>query len=425
MRVVCAPLRRLPRPRAGELQVVLYGYADRAGRGEAGASLLETIKKLKLQPADRAWDLLSLALAVNAADLAVQRSSSPDGWTRDLELQVAVCDPDFWNGQRELVERQLKFLTTDIWRVSFVGDGLLPAPPRPATVPTEDSVALLSGGMDSLVGALDLTGRDGLRPFAASQVAIGDKQIQADFARRIGNCLRHLQLNHNINAPDETERSQRARSLIFLAYGVLAATTLDRHSDGQTVPLYVSENGFISINPPLTAARIGSLSTRTTNPVFIRLFQELLNIAGLRVRVENPYQLHTKGEMLAQCVDQPFLQRHAHLATSCSRYGRYNYTHCGRCVPCIVRRAAFHHWGHRDRTDYKFRDLSRDNDDNARFDDVRSAAMAVLQVRSDGLDSWLGAAISSTFLGDISPYRATVERGLAEIGAFLDDVGVL
>ena len=292
MRVVCAPLRRLPRPRAGELQVVLYGYADRAGRGEAGASLLETIKKLKLQPADRAWDLLSLALAVNAADLAVQRSSSPDGWTRNLELQVAVCDPDFWNGQRELVERQLKFLTTDIWRVSFVGDGLLPAPPRPATVPTEDSVALLSGGMDSLVGALDLTGRDGLRPFAASQVAIGDKQIQADFARRIGNCLRHLQLNHNINAPDETERSQRARSLIFLAYGVLAATTLDRHSDGQTVPLYVSENGFISINPPLTAARIGSLSTRTTNPVFIRLFQELLNMSrgcasGSRIRTSS------------------------------------------------------------------------------------------------------------------------------------------
>lgn len=425
MRVVCAPLRRLPRPRTGELQVVLYGYADRAGRGEAGASLLKTIKKLKLQPAARAWDALSLSLAVNAADLAVQRSSSPDGWTRNLELQVAVCDPDFWNEQRELVERQLKFLTTDIWRVSFVGDGLLPAPPRARTVPTEDSVALLSGGMDSLVGALDLTGRDGLRPFAASQVAIGDKHIQADFARRIGNGLRHLQLNHNINAPDQTERSQRARSLIFLAYGVLAATTLDRHIDGQTVPLYVSENGFISINPPLTAARIGSLSTRTTNPVFIGLFQELLNTAGLRVRVENPYQHHTKGEMLAQCADQPFLQHHAHLATSCSRYGRYNYIHCGRCVPCIVRRAAFHHWGYHDRTDYKFRDLSRDNDDNARFDDVRSAAMAVLQVRSGGLDSWLGAAISSTFLGDISRYRATVGRGLAEIGAFLDDVGVL
>ena len=120
-------------------------------------------------------DVLSLSLAVNAADLAVQRSSSPDGWTRELELQVAVCDPDFWNEQRELVERQLKFLTTDIWRVSFVGDGLLPAPPRRRTVATEDSVALLSGGMDSLVGALDLTGRDGLRPFAASQVAIGDK----------------------------------------------------------------------------------------------------------------------------------------------------------------------------------------------------------------------------------------------------------
>ena len=144
-------------------------------------------------------------------------------------------------------------------------------------------------------------------------------------------------------------------------------------------------------------------------------------VSGSRIRTSST----PKARCSHNARDQPFLQHQAHLATSCSRYGRYNYTHCGRCVPCIVRRAAFHYWGHRDRTDYKFRDLSRDNYDNARFDDVRSAAMAVLQVRSGGLDSWIGTAINSTFLGDISPYRATVERGLAEIGAFLDDVGVL
>jgi hypothetical protein len=67
--------------------------------------------------------------------------------------------------------------------------------------------------------------------------------------------------SHSVN-----ERSQRARSIIFFAYGVLAATALKRYHDGQPVTLYVCENGFIAINPSLTTARLGSLSTRTTHP---------------------------------------------------------------------------------------------------------------------------------------------------------------
>jgi hypothetical protein len=69
--------------------------------------------------------------------------------------------------------------------------------------------------------------------------------------------LRHLQMNHNAAAPkEETPPSQRARSLIFLAYGVLAATTLEQYHGGQAVTLYVCENGFISINPPLCGFRL-------------------------------------------------------------------------------------------------------------------------------------------------------------------------
>jgi hypothetical protein len=255
-------------------------------------------------------------------------------------------------------------------------------------------------------------------------VSQGDKKTQAYFATKIGSGLRHLQLNHNANCPGENERSQRARSLVFLAYGVLAATALKRYREGQPVTLYVCENGFISINPPLTTSRLGSLSTRTTHPVFLSLFQQLLDAAALRVRVENPYQFRTKGEMLAGCVDQDFLRRNSRLATSCGRFARNGYKHCGRCVPCLVRRAAFHAWGETDRTVYVYRKLSRNDANHARFDDVRSAAMAVAQVRAEGIDSWLGTSLSSSLLGDVTPYRQTVERGLQELGHFLDAVGV-
>jgi hypothetical protein len=372
----------------------------------------------------RAWDLLSIVLAVVAADTGVRRKESPDGWTRELNLHVAVNDPVFWTSQKELIEQQLRFLTTDLWECSFNSGGIAPQPIRSPILPTEDCVVLLSGGQDSLVGVLDLVTRERLYPFAVSQVSQGDKQKQAHFASMIGGGLRHLQLNHNANCPGENDRSQRSRSLIFLAYGVLAATALRRYHNGDSVDLYVCENGFISINPPLTTGRIGSLSTRTTHPVFVNLFQNLLNAAGLRIHVINPYQFNTKGEMLAGCADQTFLRQNAHLATSCGRYARNGYKQCGRCVPCIVRRAAFQRWGQADQTVYVYRDLSRDNDDYARFDDVRSAAMAVAQVQSEGLDSWLGTSLTSTSLGDIASYRETVSRGLDEVGNFLRAVGV-
>lgn len=425
MRVVCAPMARgFGRRTAGDLQVVLYSQPDNEARGTAGSGIQDTIRRQKLRPVARAWDLLSIALSVIAADTGILRNASADGWTRQIELCVAVSDPDFWTAQSRLLEDQLRFLTNDLWRCTFIDGGFRPEPPRTPVFPDEDCVSLLSGGLDSLVGALDLVGRDGRRPYTVSQVSQGDKKTQASFAARIGGGLRHLQLNHNANCPGQNERSQRSRSFIFLAYGVLAATVLRRYGEGDHVVLYVCENGFISINPPLTMARIGSLSTRTTHPAFLRLFQGLLDAAGFRVQIENPYQARTKGEMLAACADQDFLRRHARSATSCGRFARNGYRHCGRCVPCLVRRAAFHAWRQRDRTVYVYRDLSRDDHDHARFDDVRSAAMAVAEVRTDGLDAWLGTALSTALLGDVTPYRQTVERGLEELAAFLDAMGV-
>jgi hypothetical protein len=423
-RVVCAPATHRSRRASADLEIVLYSQPDRKNRGAVGSGITDVIHRRKVQPAPRAWDLLSIALAVIAADTGVRRNQSPDGWTREIELSVAVADSEFWTSQSQLIDQQLRFLTNDVWRCTFSDGGALPASPRSPVLPEEDCVALLSGGLDSLVGVLDLVKQHKRRPYVVSQVSQGDKETQAYFAAKIAGGLRHLQLNHNANCPGENERSQRSRSLIFLAYGVLAATVVKAYHEGHGVTLYVCENGFISINPPLTPGRLGSLSTRTTHPVFLGLFQRLLDAAGLRVRVENPYQFRTKGEMLAGCADQEFLRKNARRATSCARFARNGYRHCGRCVPCLVRRAAFHAWGEADRTVYVYRDLSRDTDDYARFDDVRSAAMAVAEVRAEGLDGWLGTSLSSALLGNVAHHRATVERGLQELGRFLDTMGI-
>ena len=424
MTILCGPSNsKLGRLRKGDLRCVLYGFSEKSSQGSAGATLLKLVQRAKLVPAARAWDLLSIALSVICADTAEQRGESPDGWTRQIALKVAVSDPDFWNAHSELIEDQLKFLTTDIWQLEFIGLGLIPKPPKDPVFPDEDCVALLSGGLDSFVGAIDLVA-DGMKPYAVSQVSAGDKHSQTYFASRIGGGLSHLQLNHNVKCPGENDRSQRSRSLIFLAYGVLAASALKRYKDGGRVDLYMCENGLISINPPLTPARIGSLSTRTTHPIFLGLFQDLLDAAGLQITVRNPYQFKTKGEMLRECKDQAFLAKYAAQTTSCGRYARSGWQHCGRCLPCLIRRAAFLAWGKSDRTPYTYADLSKNDSKHARFDDVRCAAMAAALVDAEGIDALATTNLNAIAMGDLAPYKAILTRGIKELGQFLAAAGV-
>ncbi len=425
MNFVCGPPAILPkRFRRDLVPIALYEDVDRKGVGSAGTGLIRECQRVGLDPARRAWDLVSIALAVVSADQGSLRARSPDGWTRELEVTIAVCEPDFWSAQAMAVNRLLAFLTGDIWRLAFSSGGAAPAPPARRQSLTETAVTLLSGGLDSLVGTLDQVANGG-RLLAVSQVAAGDKERQKNFARTIGGGLSHLQLNHNSRPPGTLERSQRARSLIFVAFGTLAVTSLAAYHQGNTIDLFVAENGFISVNVPLTPLRVGSLSTRTTHPLFVRLVQTLLNDAALRVRLVNPYQFKTKGEMLVDCRNQSYLRKHASTTTSCARFARNNYNHCGRCLPCLIRRAAFLHWGQPDRTGYVYSDLSVNDEDHKNFEDVRAAGMAIERVRQCGIESWIGPSLNRAQLGNITPFVETAHRGLNEIAVLLQRAGAL
>ncbi len=407
-----------------DLNVVLYGHTDDPSQGSVGSALKDKIIRSKFSPAPRAWDLLSLALAIISADLAGHRARSSDGWTREFDLTISVADTPFWNANATIVQKLLAFLTTDRWTLRFIEGGILPVPDINPTFPDDDCVVLLSGGLDSYVGAIDLV-TAGRRPFAVSQTVRGDAEKQTSFAAEIGGGLHHLQVNHNANVPNpENPPSQRARSIVFLAYGVFVATTLARYHAGKEVTLYVCENGFIAINPPLTGGRLGSLSTRTAHPFVLSLLQQLIDIAGLRVRIVNPYRFKTKGEMLKECADQVLLEAHAFQTTSCGRFKQFGYKHCGRCVPCLVRRAAFHAWKDEDLTYYKYGNLSMDDEDHAGFDDVRSALIGIAECGEVGITRWLGATLSSELVADKEELKRTVQRGLDEIRDLLTVLNV-
>lgn len=424
-RVVCTHPDLLPDQLAPSVDYfTVYRSSGNAQVSTVGTGLLRDMEDCGLNPNIAIWDFTTFALAVSAADQAVPRNQTADGWTRIIDLDIALSDPLPFQATTRHLESMLRVLTGDFWRLTFT-EGGEPAPR--STAPTRydaDCVSLLSGGLDSLVGAIDLS-QLGLRPLFVSQMAKGDSETQVHFARRLGGQNRHLQWNHNIRVAHPTERSTRARSIVFFAFAALAAGELQAQNGGG-VRVFVPENGFISLNIPLNAGRAGSLSTKTTHPVFLDQLQCVFQTLQIPVSLERPYAFKTKGELMRECSDQQLLAELVGRSTSCGRYGYYNYTHCGRCVPCLVRRASFVASGIPDttRTGYHFANLGvagRRSGPN----DIGAVAGAVLRMQTQGTRSLMAGQLAFSRPPQRAAYERVVSQGLMELGILLQQEGVL
>lgn len=105
-----------------------------------------------LRPPPAAQELLRVAQAPYLA----HRIHLRDGWQpRDIELLVPVTDPDRLRAAARAVEVMLRFLINDEWAIA-PADTVLGALPAEPPIVAIDAVCLLSGGLDSLTGAIDL-----------------------------------------------------------------------------------------------------------------------------------------------------------------------------------------------------------------------------------------------------------------------------
>jgi hypothetical protein len=306
--------------------------------------------KTGLEPPPISVDLVHLAMAVYSADLRVNRKHGKDRWSRDFVLHIPVAEPVRWVATAPLLSRTLRYLTGDNWELRFRERIPLTTPPpgQPRLNPAR-AVSLFSGGLDSLVGAIDLLHANTTVALVGHHGAGITNDIQQTvlqilrprYAASITDFMFYVQPPRS-NTQDG-ESSMRSRSILFLSLGIAVAATL-----GDGTPLYVAENGLISLNVPLTPSRSGSSSTRTTHPHFLGLLRELLIALGIHVPIETPYRFKTKGEMLRECLDQATLAQASVQSMSCSHpesgrfRGRSPSQHCGYCVPCIIRRASLH-----------------------------------------------------------------------------------
>lgn len=421
-RVICCPEDSLPKHLDPDvLYFSMFSSTGRKGIGHVARDLRTRVRRDKLAPSVQAWDFAIIAAAVVAADKAILRETSADGWTRMIDLAVSLVDPAVWNPMRAELERMLRFLTGDFWSLRFQSDGVKPPKPPKPEKRDADCVCLLSGGLDSLVGAIDLA-TGGRRPLLVSQIVLGDKDAQKVFAAAIGGGANpHCQWSLAVSNPGVNERSTRARSIAFFAFAALAAAGVPSGKT-QPVEIIVPENGFISLNVPLGPGRIGSLSTKTTHPVYMDAIQELWDAVGINARLEFPYRDRTKGELLRDCADRQKLMDLVGDSTSCGKYRTHNLTHCGECIPCLVRRAAFLEANLPDTTarGYVRTDLS-----HSRSKDVAAAATACLRYQDEGVRRFAGGALSFASHVERGRYESVVARGMDELGRLLRRHGVI
>ncbi len=314
-----------------------------------------------LKPSSTAVDLLNLADMIYTADLRVWRGYSPeDAWTREIKIYLPVANPDKWNASRTAVIDFLSFLTGDVWDIEFRQKAAQVEPAiGKSSLLLPESVCLFSGGLDSFVGAIDLLA-SGKRLAMVGHYGNSQREQEAAFrALKQTYNSQILPLWFYLVPPtmakgQEVESTMRARSILFLSLGAAVASALPAGT-----PMYVPENGPISLNVPLTFGRTGTHSTRTTHPHTINLFRKVLAALGLEIPIVTPYRFATKGEMLRDCKDQEALKAGIHSTMSCSRpqSGRFHGLPvgqaCGYCVPCIIRRASMRVVGLDDETTNK------------------------------------------------------------------------
>ncbi len=425
-------------------QVTTIDFFDEENHLRYGLrQILDQLTARDMYPPERAIDLAILAATITAADTRIFRQTeSQDSWTREIDIFLPVADPVLWAANIERIERILNFLTGDRWSIIFRSrqDGLESLIDRSGVQvePPFTSVCLFSGGLDSFVGAIDLLEADE-SPFFVSHYGDVSTSSQLPCARLIGAVYgpmgpRHARANVGFSGDlvegSEPEPTTRGRSFLFISLAALVASAFNGNP-----PIYVPENGLISLNIPLDPLRLGALSTRTTHPFYIARWQELIEDLEIGGRFVNPYRFQTKGEMLAGCANAQFLQSNMEATISCSSIAKARWRglppgHCGYCVPCLIRRAAIQSAFGDDPTEYTINDLAAQplNAKQVEAESVRSFHMMRHRlIQQPGLASILThktGPLSDYSEDEVANYTAVFQRGIAEVGNIVDNVVV-
>ena len=379
-----------------------------------------------------ALDLLFISFAVYAADRLNLRDDADDGWTRNFKLYIPVLEQELWMQNKSLMESLLNFLSGDSWILEFRGREETEEEKRVKkrwekkkdNATPYDKVCMFSGGLDSFIGAIDLLeqkGHDEKILFVSHYGGgKGTTEYQKYLIDKFGGEYNNREDFYRFYASvvHGRENSTRTRSFMFFAHAIALASTL-----GKEVVLTIPENGLISLNIPSTFSRIGTSSTRTTHPYYMKNLQKLLDNIGLQVKINNPYQFKTKGEMLQQCKNQEFMNANVALTMSCSHpdvgrhRGEKHSMHCGYCLPCIIRQAAVKKAGIADNSRYYDSNCKLGNQANTCLNSYRQGLK-----KFDEKYAFMTIQQNGPITENIDDYTGLYIRGMKELDDYIKGI---
>ena len=300
-----------------------------------------------------ALDLFYLSLFIFYADRIIPRDMFYDAWTRNIRLYIPVLQIDKFNANQHLIEEMLSYLSGDNIQLIFrkrefnTIENKFSKKFDKSNEPkfNYQKVCMLSGGLDSFIGAIDLLQSTDkiafIGHYGGGKGVLAYQKLVKESLSSTYNLSEYNYFNFFATPLKGKEDTTRTRSFMFFAHAIAIASSMQND-----IELYIPENGLISLNIPLTNSRLGSSSTRTTHPYYMSLLQQLLINLHLQISLINPYQFKTKGEMILECSNQSFLTSNIPKTMSCSHPDQNRYqgetepAHCGTCLPCVIRRAA-------------------------------------------------------------------------------------
>jgi len=339
----------------------------------------------------RHLDLLEIAAYVFAADRLTERGRKDQleyqNWSRHFQFRIRVRDHDFWSSTkvRKALRDVLCFMTGDAeYDFEFM--------PGHSTRPTSlfddegfespksskpTSVALFSGGLDSLAGALEILRDPQARVILVSHESQTgtirtQRQLVEALQKRFGSeRVLHYRFQCHLKGVRAPEETQRTRSFIYSSIGFAIARAHRQSS------FAICENGVTSMNLRRREDLSNARASRTTHPQTIgRLRQLFSTVAGADFEIGTPFSSFTKVDVVRAIHDGGYADLISS-TVSCSRtYQKLGLaTHCGKCFQCVDRRIAIHS-----------AELERFDDPGLYHADIIAAEIPESEARTTALD---------------------------------------
>jgi len=330
-----------------------------ADDGKTNLRLDTLAAKLGGHVPERAQDLVYIASYCAAADQQINRGSKNvdihrEQWRRRLTLCIPVADIAFWSRSDVTLalSNALYFATEDTWsfvftertRTSNMQLSINELDDR-SLMGSPDCVILASGGTDSLCALVEAIGDQGLHPIAVSHRPANQiHKWQTDLLDEVRRHFPHWNLPHvsctmHRKGQDDADPSQRTRPFLFAALGTAIAASygIDR--------VLLADNGYVSINPPISSELAGALASRGTHSTLLRLLTNLNRLMAEPgepvVQVENPLAYRTRAEAL-RILSRFEMTNLLSLTHTCGKHRNRprHQPHCGFCSQCVDRRFA-------------------------------------------------------------------------------------